>query len=125
MANVHLDELASAVMAELEEYAQYTAEALKESVKEAGTAVQDHLHSNSPRDSGDYAKSWTVKVTEMPHGSKVLVHSRNRYQLTHLLEYGHAKRGGGRVAAQPHIAAAQTVGEEVLNQELQRRLSNG
>ena len=43
MANVELDELASAVMAELEEYAQYTAEALKESVKEAGPAVRDHL----------------------------------------------------------------------------------
>ena len=84
MANVELDELASAVMAELEEYAQYTAEALKESVKEAGTAVRDHLRSNSPRDSGDYAKSWTVKVTEMPHGSKVLVHSRNRYILPSL-----------------------------------------
>ena len=56
----------------------------------------------------EYAKSWTVKKTkETSNSLEVTVHSKNRYQLAHLLEHGHAKRGGGRVSARPHIAKAE------------------
>lgn len=47
---------------------------------------------------------------------------QNRYQLTHLLEHGHAKRGGGRVPAKPHIAAAEQAGIEQLEKEIQKAL---
>ena len=51
------------------------------------------------------------------------VHSKNRYQIAHLLEHGHAKRGGGRVAAIPHIAPAEQHGEEMLTQLIEEALS--
>lgn len=53
------------------------------------------------------------------------MYSRNRYQLAHLLEHGHAKRGGGRVAARPHIALAEQSGIEQLEQEIERCIRNG
>ena len=46
-------------------------------------------------------------------------------QLAHLLEFGHAKRGGGRVAARPHIAAAEQAGIESFEQAIERSLRNG
>ena len=52
------------------------------------------------------------------------VYSRNRYQIAHLLEHGHAKRGGGRVAAIPHIAPAEEAGEKQLTEEITRSLGN-
>ena len=53
---------------------------------------------------------------------EVTVHSRNRYQLAHLLEFGHAKRGGGRVSGKPHIAPAEEKGIRQLEEEIRKAL---
>ena len=51
------------------------------------------------------------------------VHSANRYQIAHLLEHGHAKRGGGRVAARPQIVAAEEKGIRDLEDRIKEGLS--
>ena len=40
-------------------------------------------------------------------------------------EHGHAKRGGGRVAAKPHIASAEQRGNEKLVQTIEQKLKGG
>ena len=55
----------------------------------------------------------------------LVVHSRNRYQLAHLLEHGHVKRGGGRVPAQPHVASAEERGNEKLVNTIKQKLGGG
>ena len=123
---ISISQLSAAVMEELEEYADLAAEDMKSAVKKAATTVGKDIETSAPRNTGDYAKSWAVKTTkESSHALQVTVHSRNRYQLAHLLEYGHAKRGGGRVAARPHIAAAEEAGIEQLEREIERSLTNG
>ena len=120
---ISISQLSAAVMEELEGYADLAAEDMKSAVKKAATTVRKDIETSAPRNTGDYAKSWAVKTTkESSNALQVTVHSRNRYQLAHLLEYGHAKRGGGRVAARPHIAAAEAKGMEQLEDEIRKAL---
>ena len=120
---IPIDELASEVMRGLEEYADLAADEMKKAVKKAGTEIRKDIQENAPKNTGTYAKSWSVKTQrETSSTLELVVHSRNRYQLAHLLEYGHAKRGGGRVAAKPHIAAAEEKGKEELEREIRQAL---
>ena len=77
----------------------------------------------APKQTGRYKKSWTVKKTEESSNSLTMtVHSKDRYQIAHLLEHGHAKRGGGRVAGREHIAPAEERGNKELLQKIERGL---
>ncbi len=124
MANsVSTDQLASEIMAGLMEYADLATDDMKKAVKKAGAAVRKEIQANAPKDTGDYAKSWAVKKTrETANSLELVVHSRNRYQLAHLLEFGHAKRGGGRVPGRAHIAPAEENGVRKLEQEIKKAL---
>ena len=120
------DQLAAAVMKELEDYADTTTDGVKAAVRKAANTVKKETQAGAPVRTGRYAKSWATKTTrESSTALEITVHSRNRYQLTHLLEHGHAKRGGGRVAARPHIAAAEAAGIEQLEAEIERSIRSG
>ncbi len=120
---VSIDRLAEAVMAGLTEYAELAADEMKSAVKKAGNTVKKDISANAPERTGQYAKSWRTKTTkESANALEVTVYSPSRYMLAHLLEYGHAKRGGGRVAARPHIAAAEEKGAEELDREIRKAL---
>ena len=120
---VSVGQLSDAIMEGLEEYAGLAAEGVKTAVQRAGKTVKDQISQTAPERTGAYAKSWSVKKTrESSQSLEVTVHSRNRYQLAHLLEHGHAKRGGGRVSAIPHIAPAEKAGEEQLLTDIEKAL---
>jgi hypothetical protein len=121
--NVSIDEMSDAIMDELEKYKDLAADDLKDAVKETAKTVRKEIQANAPVDTGKYKKSWSVKnMHEDAESIDLVVHSRNRYQIAHLLEHGHAKRGGGRVAARPHIAAAEEKGEEQLVETIKQKL---
>ncbi|MBS7225945.1 MAG: HK97 gp10 family phage protein [Clostridiaceae bacterium] len=121
--SVSAGSLADAIMDSLREYSSLAADEMKEAVREAGNTVRDEIREKAPKDTGIYAKSWTVKKQRETSSSLSLtVHSRNRYQLAHLLEFGHAKRGGGRVSAKPHIADAEAAGIRQLEEDIRKAL---
>lgn len=123
---VSIDAMADAIMKELNDYADTTTDGVKAAVQKAAKTVKSEIQSGAPVKSGKYQKSWSTKNTaESSHKLEITVYSRNRYQLAHLLEHGHAKRGGGRVAARPHIASAEQSGIELLEQEIERCIRNG
>ena len=124
--SIKIDDLAREVMKGLDEYADVTTEQVKKAVRKAGNTVRREIQENAPKNTGDYAKSWAVKkARESSHTLEVVVHSKNRYQLTHLLEFGHCLRNGGRTRAMPHIAPAEEKGIEQLEKMIERDIRNG
>ncbi len=124
MANgrrISSDDMSAVIMEELGKYHDITTKAMKEAVVNAGQTVMDEIKATAPVKTGAYAKSWKAKRTkDTPDTMVVTVYSPTRYRLTHLLEYGHAKRGGGRVRAIPHIAPAEEKGEQQLMADLEK-----
>ena len=107
---VNIDGLATAVMQELEHYADTTTDGVKAAVKKAANTVKKEIIAGAPARSGKYAKSWRTKTTK---------------ESSSALEHGHAKRNGGRVAGKAHIAPAEQDGIEELEHEIERSIRNG
>jgi len=123
---VSIDGMDEAIMKELKKYSKVASEDLKEAVKETGKDVRKDISANAPVRTGKYKKSWAVKtVSETAESIELVVHSKNRYQIAHLLEHGHAKRGGGRVRAIPHIKPAEERGEKELETKIKAKLEAG
>lgn len=122
-SKISIDQMADAIMEGLTEYAELATEDMKKAVKFSSKTVKKEIQANAPRKSGAYAKSWTIKtVRESTNALEQTVYSKNRYQLAHLLEHGHAKRGGGRVAGKSHIAPAEQLGIEQLENAIEKAL---
>ena len=118
-----IDNLAKTIMEGIQEYADVASEDVKTAVRKAGKNVKAEISANAPKRTGAYAKSWTVKTEkETANSLEVVVHSKNRYQIAHLLEHGHAKRGGGRVAGIPHIAPAEENAVKQLEEDIVKKL---
>lgn len=118
-----IDQMAHVIMEGLQEYADLAAEDMKAAVKKAGNSAKKDIEANAPEKTGAYKKSWVVKtVRENASAMEVVVYSRNRYQLAHLLEFGHALRQGGRTRAFPHIAPAEERAAEMLVREVEATL---
>lgn len=119
-----IDDMADEIMKGLTEYSELADSAMKKAVRKTATSVKKEISANAPVKSGRYKKSWmTKKVKENSHSLKITVHSKDRYQIAHLLEKGHAKRNGGRVAAIPHIAPAEEHGADMLESLIKKELS--
>ena len=120
---ISVDELADVINEGLKEYADLATEDVKSAVKKTAKAVKDQINGSAPVRTGRYAKSWKVKTTaESANGLEQTVYSPTRYMLSHLLEKGHAKRGGGRVRAIPHIAPAEEMGVEMFEGLIEKAL---
>ena len=121
--HISIDALSEAVMEQLDEYRELATDEMKKAVKDAGKTVKDEINGSAPVKTGRYAKSWKSKTTAESYSDiEVTVYSPKRYMLAHLLEHGHAKRGGGRVRAISHIKPAEEIGEEQLERDITRAL---
>ncbi len=103
----------------LSEFSTDVTKAAQEAVTEVAKESVKKLRQTSPRKTGKYAAGWTYKVEKGTVTNSATVYGkRNTYPLAHLLEHGHAKRGGGRTAPIVHIKPV----EEWAISEVEKRI---
>lgn len=104
-----IDKLDTAIMDILEEYAEDLQKNVDEAAVRVGKAGVKAVKSSAKQNfggSGKYARGWKATVDAGRTGTTVTLHNSSP-GLPHLLENGHAKRGGGRVAGREHIAPVE------------------
>lgn len=116
--NIELKDFQNAIMDSLREYSDEVVAESKKRVQQVGRETVVQLKTTSPKRSGEYANGWKMKkVFENADKITVEVYNKKPY-LPHLLEYGHAKKNGGRVEAIPHIRPAEQAAAEKLEKKV-------
>ncbi len=124
MKKIKPEQLSDEIMKMLDEYKDAADRDVESSVQTVSKTTKQMIRAASPRRHGGYGKGWSVKREQNNRGKhSVVIYNRKKPGLTHLLEKGHAKRGGGRVAGREHIAPAESYAIKEIEAEIRRRLS--
>lgn len=120
---IRMDQFTKKVMNALKDFAEMEIEVMKEEAKKTAKNAAKELKKTSPKRTGEYAKNWknTVK-SETAVKINAVVYNDKHYRLTHLLENGHDKRGGGRVSAKVHIAPVDEKAAKEFEERLLKKL---
>ena len=113
--------LAAAIERELQNYSDAVSEKIEEAVETVANEVNDEIKRRVTfrQPTGKYVKAFRIKKinTGSKHNHSRVWHVASpNYRLTHLLEHGHALRGGGRTRAFPHIKYGEDLAERRMQQ---------
>lgn len=105
---VKVDDLQKSVLDYLQNYKEDIDEDVVEAVNTVAKQARDELKRTSPRRrkirNNQYYKVWAIKLSKRKTGVyRKVIWNKTNYQLTHLLEFGHATKNGGRTKPIPHI----------------------
>lgn len=89
-----------------DEVAENIQKVTKEIARKGAKAVKQNAQTNFSG-TGKYAAGWTSQAKEGRYSSQGIIYNRTQPGLPHLLEHGHAKRGGGRTDGKEHIAPVE------------------
>lgn len=120
--SIRIDDLAAEINRLVENYGKQCTETTKECVNNVAKKTVSKLKQTSPVNTGKYKKGWKKTVVKENSTSLVIAIHDTKYSLVHLLEKGHQKRGGGRVAAIKHVEPAEQAAIAELEKEIMSRL---
>ena len=109
---ITIDQLESEINSILNDYSMEVSEKVEKVVVDYAKISKRKLNESSPKRTGKYAKGWAYKKEGAKRDNvKTITYNAAKPGLAHLLEFGHALRGGGRVSGRTHI---NPVEEEVI-----------
>lgn len=119
---IKADEFEKSVMSLLEEYGDEVYNVLGDAMQETADHAVKSLKNVKFKTGKTYSKGWKSQVDEKWYGYSAVIYNAKQYYLTHLLEYGHAKQNGGRVAGQEHIYPVDQDAEKEIVEIIERKL---
>jgi len=114
---VNLTDLSDNIANQLGIYARDKQELINIKITEIAKKAVKMLQEKSPKKTGEYSKSWKIKQDK---GKTIIFNKQG--SLTHLLEHGHAKRGGGRVREFVHIKPVEDYVIKEVTDEIKKIL---
>ncbi|MED4783444.1 HK97-gp10 family putative phage morphogenesis protein [Brevibacillus choshinensis] len=125
MAEISIDQLASEITKAVKEYTENVSEAIEKKVDEVADQIVQEVEHTAPKNTGRYARGFVV--TKQDNGGKArrVIWNKKDSRRVHVLEFGHAKRGGGRVRAFPHLRPAYDKHAEGLTDDIKRIIQDG
>lgn len=123
---VNFKNFASEVMKITEDYVDDVQDESSQAIMKTAFHAEKELHVAGDFKGTEYRKGWTITFNQLRYGLEAIVHNK-KYQLTHLLESGHAKFLWGRatgeeVRAFPHIEAVNEEAQMMLEEEIRRSI---
>lgn len=114
---VPVDKLDAAIKGILRDYGNEIAGSMNEAVKKVTREGVKTLKAESRQkfkthsDQKPYYRGWTSRVETGKRSAQGVIYNKDVPGLPHLLEYGHANRGGGRTPGRVHI---QPVNDKIV-----------
>lgn len=122
MAKTGINGLSDAINKILTEYADEVTDRMDEVVPQVAKAGVKALRQNSGVFNGtEYRGSWKTKIERGRLQTTATIYSA-KPGLPHLLEFGHANRGGGRTAGHVHIEPVEKQIIEDFEKEVEKAL---
>ncbi|KAB2444949.1 HK97 gp10 family phage protein [Bacillus luti] len=113
-----IDSLSADITRELQRYTSDVEKEIEVAKEKVADDLVEELKQKSPKDTGKYAKGWRKKR----EGDAIIVHNATKYQVAHLLEFGHVKANGGRVPPKVHIAPAEAQAIDEFTELVERAI---
>lgn len=100
----------------LQEYADSVTDdvkALSRTFAQKGAQAVKNASASTFGGTGKYARGWSYQMEETRLSAQGVIYNKDAPGLPHLLEHGHANRGGGRTPGRAHIAPVEA---EIIDQ---------